>query len=528
MQKVKVLWPPDIEDNPIVPTTASIEAWTDALTCGSDPLMAMAMNEDDIVDGVQNAQEGQNAQQAMWALQSAISKISAEPCSYHQACQKLRLDLMATVVPGTPPDIEKPPTLFAWQVQALKWLQRMKESKLCGWLLVDEMGLGKTITALSNIQAYSICNGHKTSSDTLMLSTDNKRAELAPAQSASPDDEDPNDSQSDSEDDVEQKLSKTSAMNQSILDSISTLLQCIQKRTYRPTLILAPSAAIRVWKEEVKKTFKGLMMKYYYSLKMAANLWDKDMTLGTHITNLVQYVDSLPNDPSTLRVIVLSSYSTWQNRSLYWDTNSHIPTRKKPHSKHDDFGSDHEENLTNNQLQILHSFVPSIFKRVCTDEAQKLKGHRTQAFTAVQLLDANIVNLMTATPMLNRPTDLLGLLILLWQEDFHGDHSCYLDLDEYKTAKAIIENCMLSVDNINDNLWLLDPEAYSFHIKPEKGEDMTRLVSANAVLPPLLSLLQLCRTMASTIEDVPGIGLLQISANIPPIQWKTVELGMFQ
>ena len=86
---------------------------------------------------------------------------------------------------------------------------------------------------------------------------------------------------------------------------------------------------------------------------MAANLWDKDMTLGTHITNLVQYVDSLPNDPSTLRVIVLSLYSTWQNRSLYWDTNSHIPTRKKPCSKHDDFGSNHEENLTDNQLQIL-------------------------------------------------------------------------------------------------------------------------------------------------------------------------------
>ena len=87
---------------------------------------------------------------------------------------------------------------------------------------------------------------------------------------------------------------------------------------------------------------------------------------------------------------------------------------------------------------------------------------------------------------------------------------------------------MLSVDNINDNLWLLDPEAYSFHIKPEKGEDMTRLVSANAILLPLLSLLQLHHMMASTIEDVPGIGLLWISANIPPIQWKTVELGMFQ
>ena len=270
------------------------------------------------------------------------------------------------------------------------------------------------------------------------------------------------------------------------------------------------------------------MMKYYYSSKTAANLWDKDMTLGTCITNLVQYVDSLPDNPSTLRVIVLSSYSTWQNRSLYWDTDLHIPTRKKPHSKHDDFGSDHEENLTNNQLQILHSFVPSIFKRVCTDEAQKLKGHRTWAFTAVQLLNADIVNLMTATPMLNRLTDLLELLILLWQEDFHGNHSHYLDLDEYKTAKAIIENCTLSVDNINNNLWLLDPEAYSFHIKPEKGEDMTRLVSANAVLLPLLSLLQLHRMMASTIEDVPGIGLLQISANIPPIQWKTVELGMFQ
>ena len=60
-----------------------------------------------------------------------------------------------------------------------------------------------------------------------MLSTDNKRAELAPTQSASLNDKDSNDSQSDLEDDVEQKLLKTSAINQFILNSISALLQCI-------------------------------------------------------------------------------------------------------------------------------------------------------------------------------------------------------------------------------------------------------------------------------------------------------------
>ena len=70
----------------------------------------------------------------------------------------------------------------------------MKESKLCKWLLIDEMRLRKTIMALSNIQAYSIHNGHKISGDTLMLFTDNKRAELAPTQSASLNNEDSNNS----------------------------------------------------------------------------------------------------------------------------------------------------------------------------------------------------------------------------------------------------------------------------------------------------------------------------------------------
>ena len=52
MQKVKVLWPPNMKDDSIVPTTASIKVWTNALIHGSDYLIAMVMNEDNIVDGV--------------------------------------------------------------------------------------------------------------------------------------------------------------------------------------------------------------------------------------------------------------------------------------------------------------------------------------------------------------------------------------------------------------------------------------------------------------------------------------------
>ena len=44
-----------MEDDLIVSTTASVKAWTNALTHGSDSLIVMVMNEDDIVDEVQNA-----------------------------------------------------------------------------------------------------------------------------------------------------------------------------------------------------------------------------------------------------------------------------------------------------------------------------------------------------------------------------------------------------------------------------------------------------------------------------------------
>ena len=67
---------------------------------------------------------------------------------------------------------------------------------------------------------------------------------------------------------------------------------------------------------------------------------------------------------------------------------------------------------------LIHSYIDGLFARVVADEAQKLKHERTRAHPAVSKLGVAFVNMFTATPMINKPADLKGLLTLLWADSY--------------------------------------------------------------------------------------------------------------
>lgn len=117
--------------------------------------------------------------------------------------------------------------------------------------------------------------------------------------------------------------------------------------------------------------------------------------------------------------------------------------------------------------------------------------------------------------MLNRPLDLAGLLELIWKEEWQVDDADPA-LDDYATAKDAILQAEFSTENFDQFIHILNPG---------RGLQMAASV-ATVVLPPVLTMIQLRRTLSDELE-VNGT-LVRIGAQIPPYRILTVELNMMK
>ena len=93
----------------------------------------------------------------------------------------------------------------------------------------------------------------------------------------------------------------------------------IGQRRYKATLILAPSQGLGVWKGEQQAFFPMLRLKQYYSSAARATFQERQSIIGTSIVNLLESLERLPDGPTALSVVVLSSYLTWSKRSMWWE-----------------------------------------------------------------------------------------------------------------------------------------------------------------------------------------------------------------
>ena len=142
---------------------------------------------------------------------------------------------------------------------------------------------------------------------------------------------------------------------------------------------------------------------------------------------LLLYSDTRTAVPeSALLVVYLSSYAIWSKRSMYWD--GELSAAKagraigKPEKSGKRHGRDHEnegvdrgggDEFDEDSLYQVHDLCPGLFDTIIADEAQKLKSPLTISHKAVVDLHATYHLFLTATPMINRPLDLLGLLSIL-------------------------------------------------------------------------------------------------------------------
>lgn len=594
---VKVIFPTPDDTTPIVPSTKDIRKLARAATessnrasCQSerlqDGLQAELTNraivEGDALGSADDVLDEKRKQ--FWDFQNRINASSASAPAYVNACEALGISdperpsiwsAEVTWAAIAPARKEKEQCdLLPHQVQAITWALDLFRSDLHGLILADEMGLGKTVFALallifwqrleSSTDGSAPPAGAEEGSQGSILSTDNMQHEqpLPPDSPHQPrsqqigidipateeseaehdgdDEEDGGEAHEDpaSTNDRATSLKRRTAQAirmEAKINQAKSLIRGIANRKYKATLILAPSHALGVWKEEIRTFFPMLTLKQFYSAQKRSAFEDRGSVLGTSIVDLLEFLDGLPDDPSTLGVAILSSYATWAKRSTWWDEEtlaaradaSGRRTRHASVGQEDDDADAEDGELAEEELNRAHSCCPGVFRIVIADEAQKLKSIQTVAHKSVLDLQAAYHVFLTATPMIYRPRDLAGLLTLMWREEWADRGPASPTLDDYEEAKSLVCGHMLSTDNINQSLWLLNPAVYKVYATPDRESGgLLQASTANQYIPPILNVIQLKRTSATTIEDVASRGSYRIGAEIPPVRWVTVELQM--
>ena len=192
-------------------------------------------------------------------------------------------------------------------------------------------------------------------------------------------------------------------------------------------------------------------------------------------------------------------------------------------------------------IAVYTSKLAGYFKRVINDEGHKLKNCRTQISKAISKLLCSELWIVTATPMMNRVSDMLGYLTLFWKPEWLTDlealdgYELPLSPERQFTTRSIEDWEKKAVNYVKKYdgwpMFLFNP--HSFATLVNKGA-IARGTTAQVVLTQILGRLQLRWSMASRIH-LDGDAWYQPGAAVPiyriagvevwPSTWEKVEYG---
>jgi len=149
---------------------------------------------------------------------------------------------------------------------------------------------------------------------------------------------------------------------------------------YKPTLILFPTLAASIWRDELR-LFPDLKPYYYYSAPNKATIITWANVLPRSVDDLKKIIKALDqNNPSISYYVFILTYLTWYKRTL---DGVAIPRRSKLTRKCSRVPTNEEEEedrpnnndeMDEDQLLKLKSRIPNYFSLVICDEAYKLKS----------------------------------------------------------------------------------------------------------------------------------------------------------
>ncbi|KAI4648529.1 uncharacterized protein J4E79_010151 [Alternaria viburni] len=279
---------------------------------------------------------------------------------------------------------------------------------------------------------------------------------------------------------------------------------------YKPIFIAAPQNLIRQWAREIKFEWPlfELVISYddgqmeaalaeHVVSSSAVRTWKEDTTLWPE--NLAYMLD--PFDERNSRTIVLTTPETNAERSLVKTEIEHPPVSyTKPK-----FDSDGNE-IYFQKARIekrYHSRWEKTFSVVIVDEATKIKSPASMRHIAIQRLKANRWVFVTATPMINKGTCILGPMAIIW-ETLKDRISQQNDTEETKWFREQLPD--ISVYNKANDLEDDDPHRlgvlnpYSAKLLLE-SENMPLVATC---FPLIEQLMVLRRTTASRIPRDPS------------------------
>ena len=124
--------------------------------------------------------------------------------------------------------------------------------------------------------------------------------------------------------------------------------------------------------------------------------------------------------------------------------------------------------------------------------------------------------------MINRPVDLVGILQLLWNDDWRR---AALEKEDYRQQSLQLHTgASISPKNIDHYLAYLHSAKYR-KFASGSTEKETSAITARAVLPVILNIVQLRQTFANEIEMTGG-RTVRVESEIPPYTIYTVDLAM--
>ncbi|RDW89931.1 uncharacterized protein DSM5745_01706 [Aspergillus mulundensis] len=305
-----------------------------------------------------------------------VKRASADAPSLEDACRMLGLN---STRPAIRPENGPETVLKGWQVRAIAWMLAQEKGNFRSGILADACGLGKTLTLLSFL--YISSKGH----------------------SAPP---------------------------------------------YRPTLIVVPAGSIETWFSEIRARFKhGLKLKIFYDSKGKAPHAKKSFTVDNNkFREWLTGLDS--NDEKTGRTIVLTSYLTWVERCIEsvdgegkTDDNADKPAEDINKSeKQNNACEQHVAETEASEPKLRHKSgleLTGRFARVVCDKGHIIRNVNTKTNRCITGLKCPHTWILTPTPMINKPLDLRGLLMAIYDPSWEDTDASGTDtnlLAEYEKA----------------------------------------------------------------------------------------------
>ncbi|KLJ13692.1 hypothetical protein EMPG_11384 [Blastomyces silverae] len=167
----------------------------------------------------------------------------------------------------------------------------------------------------------------------------------------------------------------------------------------KPILILCPANIIHVWVAEWRCFFSGaLHLKIYHRTRdNIGDLIKKDLIIDPD--EMASFLDELRNTPAiAAKMVIVSSYATWSQRTQM--EVSDVPSSSR-HSN------------SKKTCKYLEAFDWLVL-----DEAHHVKSISAETHSIVQSMVYKHIWFNTATPALNKVTDLVGYLNLVWQKEW--------------------------------------------------------------------------------------------------------------